>query len=83
LTIIGKFLKLGSRLISNFRISGKNTQKVSEKNMFSNYLTLRSALNNPQNNEMKYCDNMKLKIIVIITSYTLIISLLIPQYYNR
>jgi hypothetical protein len=65
LTIIGKILKLGSRLISKFRISGKNTQKVSEKNMFSNYLTLRSTLNNPQNNEMKSCDNMKLKIIVL------------------
>jgi len=63
--MIGKILKLGSRLISKFRISGKNTQKVSEKNMFSNYLTLRSALNNPQNNQMKSCDNMKLKFIVL------------------
>jgi predicted membrane protein len=45
--------------------------------------TLRSvsSLNNPQNSEMKFCENMAsgdmLKIIIII------ISLLISQYYSR
>ncbi len=35
------------------------------------YLTLRSisSLNNSQNNEMKICENMKLKIIIIIIGY--------------
>jgi hypothetical protein len=41
------------------------------------YLTVRSvsSLNNPQNSEMKFCQNMKLvdmlKIIIIIVGYTL------------
>jgi hypothetical protein len=36
------------------------------------YLTLRSvsSLNNPKNNEMKFCENMKLKIGIIIIGYT-------------
>jgi uncharacterized protein YqiB (DUF1249 family) len=39
-----------------------------------NYLTLRSVLSlnlDPQNSEMKFCENMKLKIIIVMIGYTL------------